>query len=474
MFESFINAIRNLFNVPELRKRVLFTLGMLGVYRAGIHISIPGLDQEAVKQFWNQGGGGLFGALDLFSGGNFRRFSIFALGIMPYITSSIILQLMTSVYPALKKIQEEGELGRRKINQYTRYLTVVLCAVQSVSLAYWLQRQTAGGGGFPLSLVPGGGIGFVLVATLTLTAGTVFVMWIGEQITERGIGNGISLLIFAGIVVGVPSAIKQLWERVKDPGSAVVVIILLVVMVLVTAAIVFFERGTRKIPTNHTRRMVGNKMVATQSSHLPLKVNIAGVIPVIFASSVLAIPQSMATFGQWKWLQSVNTALSSGHPVYELLFIASIVMFSFFYVSIVFNADEVAENLRKQGAFIPGIRPGKRTGDYLNSILVRLTTVGAIYLVIVCLIPQIMISGFKVQYLPFIGPWLDGVIQNIPGLSWILTGLGITFYFGGTSLLIVVGVAMDTISQVEAQLVMRHYDGFLGPRGGRLRGRRAT
>jgi len=472
MFESFINAIRNLFKVPELRRRVLFTLAMLAAYRFGIHVPVPGLDQEALKNFWNTGAGGLFGALDLFSGGNFRRISIFALGIMPYITSSIILQLMTSVYPALKKIQEEGELGRRKINQYTRYLTVVLCIVQGISLAYWLQRQ-ADNTGRPL-VMGGGGIGFTIIAMLTMAAGTVLVMWIGEQITERGIGNGISLLIFAGIVVGVPNAITQLWERVKDPGSAVVVIILLIVMLGVTAAIVFFERGTRKIPTNHTRRMVGNKMVATQASHLPLKVNIAGVIPVIFASSVLAIPQSLATFGQWPWLQAVNTALSGGHPVYELLFITGIVLFAFFYVSIVFNADEVAENLRKQGAFVPGIRPGKRTGDYLNSILVRLTTVGAIYLVIVCLIPQIMISGFKVQYLPLIGPWLDSVIQNIPGLSWILTGLGISFYFGGTSLLIVVGVAMDTISQVEAQLVMRHYDGFLGPRGGRLRGRRAS
>lgn len=471
MFESFVNAVRNLFKIPDLRRRVLFTLGMLAIYRAGIHVQVPGLDRDAVESFWNQAGGGLFGALDLFSGGNLRRISVFALGIMPYITSSIIFQLMASVYPALKKIQEEGELGRRKINQYTRYLTVLLCMVQGLSLAYWIQKQ-ADPTGRPLVL-GGGGIGFALVGMLALTAGTMFVMWIGEQVTERGIGNGISLLIFAGIVVGVPNAIKQLWASIKDPGSAVFVIILLVVMLAVTAGIVFFERGTRKVPTNHTRRMVGNKMVQTQSSHLPLKVNIAGVIPVIFASSVLAIPQSLVTFGDWKWLKTLNTWLSGGHPVYELVFITGIILFAFFYVSIVFNADEVAENLRKQGAFIPGIRPGKRTGDYLNSILVRLTTVGALYLVVVCLIPQLMISGFKVQYLPFIGPWLDGVIQNIPGLSWILTGLGVSFYFGGTSLLIVVGVAMDTISQVEAQLVMRHYDGFLGPRGGRLRGRRA-
>ncbi len=465
MLDSFIKAIRNLFNVPELRKRVLFTLGMLVIYRTGIHIPVPGVDQEVLKQLWGQIGGSLLGVMDLFSGGNLRRISIFALGIMPYITASIILQLMTSVYPALKKIQEEGELGRRKITQYTRYLTVVLCLVQGIGISYWLQRQPG--------LVPGAGFWFVFIATLTMMAGTLFVMWIGEQITERGVGNGISLLIFAGIVVGLPNGVQQLMARIKDPLSALGVIALVVVMVLVTAGIVFFERGTRKIPTNHTRRMVGRQMVATASSHLPLKVNIAGVIPVIFASSVLAIPQQLTTFGNWGWLQRVNTWLGGGHPIYELLFSALIILFAFFYVSIVFNADEVAENLRKQGAFVPGIRPGKRTGDYLNSILVRLTTVGAVYLVVVCLIPQIMISGFKVQYLPLIGSWLDNLLQTA-NMEWVMTGLGYSFYFGGTSLLICVGVAMDTISQVEAQLVMRHYDGFLGPRGGRLRGRRAS
>ncbi len=467
MVESFFNAIRNLFNVPDLRKRVLFTLAMLAVYRAGIHIPVPGVDQEALKAIWDQAAGNLFGVLDLFSGGNLRRISVFALGIMPYITSSIILQLMTSVYPSLKKIQEEGELGRRKITQYTRYLTVVLTFVQGIGIAVWLQRQ-------PGLVIGGGGMGFILLATLTMMAGTMFIMWVGEQITERGVGNGISLLIMAGIVVGLPNAMMQLYDRIQDPQSAIFVVALIVVMLLVTAGIVFFERGTRKIPTNHTRRMVGRQMVATQSSHLPLKVNIAGVIPVIFASSVLAIPQTLSSFGDWGWLQTVNQWLSGGHPIYEALFIAGIILFCFFYVSIVFNADEVAENLRKQGAFVPGIRPGKRTADYLNSILVRLTTVGAIYLVIVCLIPQLMISGFKVQYLPLIGEPLYRVIENVPGLNWILNGLGVSFYFGGTSLLIVVGVAMDTISQIEAQLVMRHYDGFLGPRGGRLRGRRAT
>jgi preprotein translocase subunit SecY len=467
MLDSLSNAIRNMFAVPDLRKRVIFTLLMLLVYRAGIHIPVPGIDPVALAQMWDQVGGNLFGVLDLFSGGNLRRISVFALGIMPYITSSIILQLMTSVYPALKKIQEEGELGRQKITRYTRYLTVVLCMVQGIGIAFWLQRQ-------PNLVIGSGGAGFVFIATLTMMAGTVFIMWIGEQITERGVGNGISLLIFAGIVVGLPNGVQQLIQRIKDPSSALFVIILVVVMLFVTAGIVFFERGTRKIPTNHTRRMVGRQMVATQASHLPLKVNIAGVIPVIFASSVLAIPQTLSTFRDWNWLRTLNNWLSGGHPFYELLFITGIILFAFFYVSIVFNSDEVAENMRKQGSFVPGIRPGKRTADYLNAILVRLTTVGAIYLVVVCLIPQLMISGFKVQALPWIGEPLYNLISNIPGLSWIPTGLGVSFYFGGTSLLIVVGVAMDLISQLEAQLVMRHYDGFLGPRGGRLRGRRAT
>jgi preprotein translocase subunit SecY len=470
MFESFINAVRNLFNVQELRKRVLFTLTMLAIYRAGIHIPVPGVDHDALEKLWSQLGGNLFGVMDLFSGGNLRRISIFALGIMPYITASIILQLMTSIdFMGLKKVQEEGEVGRRKITQYTRYLTVVLCLLQGIGISFWLQRQQSSVG----PLVPSSGFWFVFIATLTMMAGTMFIMWIGEQITERGVGNGISLLIFAGIVVGLPNAVRQLVNRVTDPLSAIGVIALLAVMVLVTAGIVFFERGTRKVPTNHTRRMVGRQMVATASSHLPLKVNIAGVIPVIFASSVLAIPQTLSTLVDVEWLKTINRWLGGGHPIYETLFIALIILFAFFYVSIVFNADEVAENLRKQGAFIPGIRPGKRTGDYLNSILVRLTTVGALYLVVVCLIPQLMISGFKVQYLPFIGHSLDNFLQGA-GLEWIMTGLGYTFYFGGTSLLIVVGVAMDTISQVEAQLVMRHYDGFLGPRGGRLRGRRAA
>jgi preprotein translocase subunit SecY len=465
MFESFINALRNLWQVPELRKRVIFTLLMLVVYRAGIHIPVPGIDQETLKQVWGSAAGTLFGVLDLFSGGNLRRISIFALGIMPYITASIILQLMTSVYPALKKIQEEGELGRRKITQYTRYLTVALCLVQGTAIVTWLNRQ-------PGLVNFSNKWGFIFLGVLTLMTGTMFIMWIGEQITERGLGNGISLLIFAGIIVNLPNAIQQLYGTIKDPGSALFVIIIVAVMILITAGVVFVERGLRKIPTNHARRMVGRQVVAGQASHIPLKVNIAGVIPVIFASSILAIPQTIATFGSGTFLQRLQNLFSGGHPLYEFLFIAGIIFFCFFYVSIVFNADEVAENLRKQGAFIPGIRPGKRTGDYLNGILTRLTTVGALYLVIVCLIPQIMISGFRVQALPFIGEPLYNAISGIPGLGWILTGLGFSFYFGGTSLLIAVGVAMDTVAQVEAQLVMRHYDGFLGPRGTRMKGRR--
>ena len=420
MFESFLNAVRNLFKVPELRKRVLFTLGMLVIYRTGIHIPVPGVDRDALEQLWGQLGG-MFGVLDLFSGGNLRRISIFALGIMPYITASIILQLMTSIdFMGLKKVQEEGEIGRRKITQYTRYLTVLLSLVQGIGISFWLQGQASSGG----PLVPGSGFGFIFISTLTLMTGTIFVMWLGEQITERGVGNGISLLIFAGIVVGLPNGIRQLVGRITDPLSAIGVVALVLVMILVTAGIVFVERATRKVPTNHTRRMVARQMVASAASHLPLKVNIAGVIPVIFASSVLAIPQTLMTFGNWGWLQTLNRWLGGGHPVYETLFIALIVLFAFFYVSIVFNADEVAENLRKQGAFIPGIRPGKRTGDYLNAILVRLTTVGAIYLVIVCLIPQFIISGFKVQTLPLVGPWFDAILPE-----WVMTGLGYTFYF---------------------------------------------
>jgi preprotein translocase subunit SecY len=478
MIENFINSIRNIFAVPDLRKRILFTLAMLAVYRIGSHVRTPGIDPVALDNLWESGAlqQSLAGVLDLFSGGNFKAVSIFALGITPYITASIILQLMTVVWPRLKAIQEEGELGRRKINQYTRYLTVVLCAIQSFGVAYWIQSQPG--------LVIDPGPGFIALMMLTLAAGTTFVMWLGEQITERGVGNGISLIIFAGIVLRLPSAVQEIYTRLVSgsTGRALGVVALMVAIILVIAAIVFVERGFRKIPINHARRMVGRQAVPAQQTHMPLKVNMGGVIPVIFASSILAFPQTILGFlgstgeeGGWrKFLADLANDIGySGHPLHYLIYSAFIIFFTFFYVSIIFNTDEVANNLRKNGAFIPGIRPGKRTSDYLNEILTRLTTVGAIYLAMVALLPQFLLSGLQFEYIPWIGPPIADLLKQTPLTSWLLTGVGIQFAFGGTSLLIVIGVAMDTMNQIESQLVMRHYDGFLGPRGRRLRGRRA-
>jgi preprotein translocase subunit SecY len=483
MLENFINSIRNIFAVPDLRKRVLFTLAMLAVYRIGSHVRTPGIDPDALALLWEQGAlqNSLANVMDLFSGGNFKVVSIFALGITPYITASIILQLMTVVSPRLKALQEEGELGRRKINQYTRYLTVVLCSVQSFGIAYWLQSQTTELG----SLVPNPGPGFIALSMLTLATGTTFVMWLGEQITERGVGNGISLLIFAGIVLRLPSALDEVYQKLVGggTGTALGVIALGVMIILVIAAIVFVERGFRKIPINHARRMVGRQSIPQQQTHMPLKVNMAGVIPVIFASSILAFPQTILQFvgttdptaGGWRgWLVTFASELGqTSHPLHMVIYAAAIIFFTFFYVSIIFNTDEVANNLRKNGAFIPGIRPGKRTSDALSDILTRLTTVGAIYLAAVALLPGVLLQGVQFQYIPFIGEWLEGVLRQTPLTSWLLTGVGIQFFFGGTSLLIVIGVAMDTMNQIESQLIMRHYDGFLGPRGRRLRGRRS-
>jgi preprotein translocase subunit SecY len=482
MIENFFNSIRNIFAVPDLRKRVLFTLAMLAVYRIGSHVRTPGVDPEALAMLWDTGElqRSLMGVLDLFSGGNFKVVSIFALGITPYITASIILQLMTVVSPRLKALQEEGELGRRKITQYTRYLTVVLCAVQSLGVAYWLQNQQTASG--PLVAEPG--MGFILLTVLTLATGTTFIMWLGEQITERGVGNGISLIIFAGIVLRLPSAANEVYVRLTSGGTgqALGVIALTVAVILIIAAIVFVERGFRKIPINHARRMVGRQAVPQQQTHMPLKVNMAGVIPVIFASSILAFPSTIIGFtgltdptapGWRGWVADFANQLNSGnHPMYMLIYAAAIIFFTYFYVSIIFNTDEVANNLRKNGAFIPGIRPGKRTSDYFNDILTRLTTVGALYLAAVSLLPQVLLNGFQFQYLPFIGESVDALLRSNPITSWMTTGIGVQFFFGGTSLLIVIGVAMDTMNQVESQLIMRHYDGFLGPRGRRLRGRR--
>ncbi|HXI91507.1 MAG TPA: preprotein translocase subunit SecY, partial [Blastocatellia bacterium] len=362
-----------------------------------------------------------------------------------------------------------------------RYLTVVLCSVQSFGIAYWLQNQVTGTG----SLVRSPGVGFIAMTMLTLATGTTFIMWLGEQITERGVGNGISLIIFAGIVLRLPSATQIMYEKLTSggTGTALGVIALLLAMVFVIAGIVFVERGFRKVPINHARRMVGRQSIPQQQTHMPLKVNMGGVIPVIFASSILAFPQTILGFigtdptqttGWRAWLARVAVEMGGqGHPLHYLIYATAIIFFTFFYVSIIFNTDEVANNLRKNGAFIPGIRPGKRTADHLNEILTRLTTVGAIYLAAVALLPQFLLQGFQFQYLPLIGPSIDNVLRSNPLTSWLTTGIGVNFFFGGTSLLIVIGVAMDTMNQIESQLIMRHYDGFLGPRGRRMRGRRS-
>ena len=475
--EKFLAAVRNMFQVPDLRRRILFTLGILAIYRLGAHVSAPGLNTERLKQVWGNVSGTLLGVLDLFSGGNFRVISVFALGVTPYITSSIILQLMTVVSPQLKKLQEEGEMGRQKINQWTRYLTVGLAGVQTSFVAHWLQVNQVG----PRFGEPGG-LGFFLTTVLTLTTGTIFVMWLGEQITERGVGNGISLLIFAGIVIGLPRGVAQVMDRVakRDVLTTLGVVAMVLALVAIIAFIVFVEAARRKIPVSYAKRHVGRQVVGGQQTTMPLKLNMGGVIPVIFASSVLSMPQSLfsafppANPNNWygKTFTFFSQVFHAGDPYYELIFLTLIVFFTFFYVSIVFNVEEVSDNLRKHGGFMPGIRPGRATAEYLNTILTRLTTVGAVYLAMVAFFPQFMLSGFKVAQLPLVGTWLDAFVSTTPGLSWIPTGMGYNFYFGGTSLLILVGVAMDTVAQIEAQLVMRNYEGFLGS-GGRLRGRRA-
>jgi preprotein translocase subunit SecY len=454
-----IDALQNVFNVPDLRKRILFMLGMLAIYRIGAFIPTPGVDFNALQQWFADNQGTVFGFLNLFSGGNFSRLTIFALGIMPYITASIILQLLTVVWPYLEKLSKEGELGRRKITTYTRYLTIVLSAVQSGGIAYALQRE----GQFVIT----GGLSFVLMTMLTLTTGTAFIMWLGEQISERGIGNGMSLIIFAGIVAGLPGAVSQIYDKlITNEWSVLTLIVLLLAMIAVVAFIVYVERAQRRITVQYAKRVVGRRVMGGQSTHMPLKVNTGGVIPVIFASSILTFPQSFGlVMSENPFLQGVSAALSPGEPLYILLYVTGIIFFCYFYTSIIFNPNEVADNMRKYGGFIPGIRPGRRTADYLNAILTRLTLVGALYLALIAILPEFMMTGFHVQSLPFIGPWLDSALP-----TFLTGGLQVTFYFGGTSLLIVVGVAMDMVQQVESQLIMRHYDGFL--KKGRIRGRR--
>jgi preprotein translocase subunit SecY len=470
--DKFFAAISNMFRVPDLRKRVFFTLGLLAVYRFGAHVTAPGVDRDQLARVWSEVGSTLLGVLDLFSGGNFKTISVFALGVTPYITASIILQLMTTVFPQLKKLQEEGEAGRQKINQYTRYLTVVLAMFQTFIVARWLQANAVGDDTWT----------FIATTMITLTTGTIFVMWLGEQITERGIGNGISLLIFAGIIIGLPNGVLQVFTKLRsgDAFEAIGVLALVVVLLALIAFVVFVETSRRKVPISYAKRHVGRQLVGGQQTHMPIKINMGGVIPVIFASSVLTIPQTIMQFvrpdlnNPEAFSTKVFTffqGFHGGDPYYELLFAALIVLFTFFYITIIFNVEEVADNLRKHGGFIPGIRPGRNTAEFLNTILTRLTTVGALYLVVVALIPQIMLSGFNVGRLPFVGVGLEDFVSRTPGLGWIPKGMNYQFYFGGTSLLILVGVAMDTVAQVEAQLVMRNYEGFFGP-GSRLRGRR--
>lgn len=434
-----MSGLQSAANIPELRKRILFTIIMLAVYRMGVQIPTPGINSEALASFFAQNAGTLFGMFNMFSGGALENFSIFALGIMPYISASIIIQLLTVVIPQLEAMKKEGQAGQRKITQYTRYGTVVLSIIQGTFIAVGLEGMT-GPAGEAIVLSPG--MEFKLMTMLTLTSGTAFIMWLGEQMTERGIGNGISLIIFAGIVARVPAAIVNSIQLVKAGEIAMFFIpLLLVFMFGVIALIVFCETSQRRIPIQYAKRVVGRRVYGGQSSHLPLKINVSGVIPPIFASSIMMFPATIGGFIQVDWVQQASAALQPGTVYYYLIYTAMIVFFCFFYTAVTFKPDDVAENLKKNGGFVPGIRPGKKTAEFIDKVLTRLTVVGAIYLSAVCVLPTIMISKF-----------------NIP------------FYFGGTALLIVVGVAIDTISQVESHLHMRNYEGFM--KQGKIRGRK--
>jgi preprotein translocase subunit SecY len=460
------NSLKNIFAVSELRNRILFTLGLLFVYRIGSHIVVPGVDIRALDEFAQQlGKNSMFGLYDMFTGNNLSKVTIFALGIMPYISASIILQLLTVVWPYLERLSKEGELGRRKITQYTRYGNILLSVVQSLGIAIFLERNTSPSG-FHLVMNPGWG--FRLMTVLTLCTGTTFIMWLGEQITERGIGNGMSLIIFAGIIVGFPRGAMQTMNQVQTGAiSPLRIVFLVILMVAVVAAIIFVERGYRRVTVQYAKRVVGRRMYGGSSTHIPLKVNTGGVIPVIFASSILAFPSTIiqSMFPGKVWAEDFVRQLNIGMPLYNLLYVLGIIFFTYFYTAIIFNPDDVAENMRKYGGFVPGIRPGKRTAEYIDTILTRITVAGALYLAVIAILPQWLTSGFKVAPIPFVGEWLDA---NLP--KFVTDGMNVQFFFGGTSLLIVVGVTMDTVQQVESQLIMRHYDGFM--KKTRLRGRR--
>jgi preprotein translocase subunit SecY len=434
-----LSAIEGLAKVPELRKRIIFTIVMLAVYRIGVYVPTPGVDGDTLSRFFDSASNTLFGILSLFSGGAMERFSVFALGIMPYISASIILQLLTVVWPYMERLSKEGEQGRRKITQYTRYGTIGLCLVQSFGIATGLESMRVGQD----LVIPNPGMEFRIMTMITLTSGTAFLMWLGEQITERGIGNGISLIIAAGIAAGIPSAFMNTITLFRSGEIEFFrILLLLVLMVATIAFIIFIERGQRRIPIQYAKRVVGRKMFGGQNSHLPLKLNVSGVIPPIFASSIIVFPTTIATFTKSQLLQDISAALYPGSLLYNVLFVLFIVFFCYFYTAVQFNPVDVAENLKKQGGYVPGIRPGKPTSDYIDRVLTRLTLAGAVYISAVCVLPSLVSSSFKVS-----------------------------FYFGGTSLLILVGVAMDTVQQIEAHLVTRHYDGFV--KGNRMKGRRA-
>src|SRR5579863_9385924 len=425
--KRFVEALKNMFRIPDLRNRVLFTLALLGVYRIGGHIYTPGINAGVLEEMFKQSQGSVLGIFDLFSGGNFRQMTIFALGIMPYITASIILQLMQVVFPYLERLQKEGELGRRKITQYTRYLTIVLSVIQSLTIASTLQATNMNG----QSLVYHPGYGFTLMTILTLTTGSAFIMWLGEQISERGIGNGMSLIIFVGIVVGLPRAVDDLFIKTKTgawgPFTGLAVIFLIALMIAVVAFIVFVEGGQRRIPVQYAKRVMGRKVMGGQMTYLPLRVNSGGVIPPIFASSLLTFPQTLALIFQNKspFFDRFAKSISWGEPLYTLIYVTLIIFFAFFYVGIIFNPTELADNMRKYGGYIPGIRPGRDTSDHINRILTRLTFVGGVYLAIVCLLPEWMIAGIHLQHLPLVGVWFD---SHFP--RFILSGLNVQFYFG--------------------------------------------
>lgn len=459
-----LDTLKNLFAVADLRNRVLFTLGMLAVYRVGNFIPTPGVNSEALRIMSEQAQNSMFGLYDMFTGGSLSRVTIFALGVMPHISSSIILQLLTVVWPYSSGCRRKANWAAARLPS-TRYLTLLLAGVQSLGIAIFLERQTEIAGGLPL--VYETGWSFRLMAMLTLTTGTMFIMWLGEQITERGIGNGMSLIIFAGIVVNFPRAVIATIDQMQTGQIGLLTLAFLVVlMVGVIGAIIYVERGHRRITVQYAKRVVGRRQYGGSSTHIPLKVNTGGVIPVIFASSILTFPQTLSgMFTPGGYADAAVRQIGYGMPLYNLLYVVGIIFFAYFYTAIIFNPDDVSENMRKYGGFIPGIRPGKRTAEYIDTILARITIVGAVYLAMVAILPEFLLTGFKVAPIPFIGESLDAILPRV-----VTQGLNVQFFFGGTSLLIVVGVAMDTVNQVESQLIMRHYDGFM--KKTRIRGRR--